>query len=248
MKRFLIIGIIPILLSCNQTGKSEINEQKLTSEDSLTIPVILPNSLNERRTEFETYVNNAINNIKLFAHKYNWDKYTEKTFIDSIMVFDNKKDFDKNLLILVGMDTTMKLPETFTGALEKRTLLVVTPEIYSKVYPEGIEENNYEKLLTHEIAHRLHIRILNGDEEAMGPIWFYEGFAIFTANQFSKSGIYLNKNEIIEVMNNPERGSYLKYGYVFRYFVDKISLQELIKKAKNEDFNEWLQSKLHNEE
>jgi hypothetical protein len=34
-------------------------------------------------------------------------------------------------------------------------------------------QGGFEKLLTHEMAHRLHIRILDGSEEAMGPVWFY---------------------------------------------------------------------------
>ena len=134
----------------------------------------------------------------------------------------------------------MELPETYCGALEKRTLLVVSPEYYSKVYPEGIETNSYEKLLTHEIAHRLHIKILKGDEEAMGPIWFYEGFAMFVADQFSKSEVKLSKEEMIEIMNNPDRGSYSNYCYIFRYFVNKVPLKEMIFKAKNVNFNEEL--------
>ncbi len=160
--------------------------------------------------------------------------------MDSVMIFEDKNIFNKTILKLVDADTSMKLPDTFCAALENRTLVSVSPEFYTKAYPEGIEDQSFEKLLTHEIAHRLHIRILNGDEEAMGPIWFYEGFAIYVANQFAESNIVLNREEMIQIMKEPERGSYLKYNYIFRYFVTKMSLKELILKAKNENFNEEL--------
>ena len=48
----------------------------------------------------------------------------------------------------------------------------VSPKVYSQIYTEGIEEKSFEKLITHEMVHSLHIRILNGNEEAAGPICF----------------------------------------------------------------------------
>ncbi len=150
-----------------------------------------------------------------------------------------------NLLILAGADTSLELPETYCATLEKRTLLAVSPEFYARVYPEGIEDRSYEKLLTHKIAHQLHVRILNGDEEAMGPIWFYEGFATFAADQFSESDMMLSIEEMKSIMNEPERGSYIKYNYLFRYFVTKVELEDLIIKAKDESFNNDLISLLN---
>ena len=40
---------------------------------------------------------------------------------------------------------------------------------------DGDEENAFEKLLAHEMAHRLHIRILNGNENAMGQYGSMKG-------------------------------------------------------------------------
>ena len=45
---------------------------------------------------------------------------------------------------------------------------------------------------------------------------------------------------MFELMKNPERGSYEKYNYIFRYFAKRIALSELIAKAKDDDFNDWL--------
>jgi len=213
-------------------------------KNTFEIPIVLSDSLTSRKPEFNTYLGNAITKINLFAQRYGWNKLVEESFMDSYMVFDNRKDYDKKLSILSDMDENTEFPVTYCGALEKRILITVSPEMYADVYPQGIEERSYEKLLTHEIAHRLHIRILNGDEDAMGPIWFYEGFAIFAADQFSKSDIILNPSEISKIINNPNRISYLKYGNIIRYFVKKIPLHQLIEKAKEDNFNEWLFSKL----
>jgi hypothetical protein len=247
MKQILTFGLVTLLLlsSCQQGGQKATGVQKAMENEKIIIPLVLPASLENRRTEFEINIKNAIANIESFATKYGWDSLTKEAFMDSVMIMDHKKKFDRNLLALVGADTTMELPETYCAALEERTLVVVTPEIYAAAYPEGIEANSYEKLLTHEIAHRLHIRILNGDEEAMGPVWFYEGFALFTADQFSNSNLQLSEAEMKEIMDNPERGSYVNYNVIFRYFVSKIPLKELIAQAKNEDFNEWVFSAIN---
>jgi len=119
----------------------------------------------------------------------------------------------------------------------------VSPTLYSRIYPEGIENKSFEKLITHEMAHRLHVRILNGNESAMGPLWFFEGFAIYAADQF---GNYtLEPAEIWQIVRNTKRGSYKKYGAVFRYFLKRISIHELIEHAGQEDFLKWLRQMEH---
>lgn len=248
MKYFIISFVFAVIvISCNDKKQSQNNvnnELIIQNKEQIFIPVILSNSLKSRRKEFEKHVDTARKNIKDFSKKYDWEDLTKEDFMDSVMIFDDKNTFNVTLLTIAGVDTSIQLPDTYCAALESRILLAVSPEFYSKVYPEGIEEKSYEKLLTHEIAHRLHIRILNGNEEAMGPIWFYEGFAMYAANQFSESKITLTKEKMIEIMNNPDRGGYINYNYIFRYFAERIPLKELIFKAKNENFNDELISTL----
>lgn len=241
MKQIFIYIILNITISCNYPKLSQNSESsELQINDTTSIRLILPGSLENRRQEFQGYVNAARINVRNFAEKSGWKDLVKDEFMDSVIIFDNKNNFNRTLLKLAGADTSINLPDTYCAALEKRTLVSVSPEIYSNVYPEGIEENSFEKLLTHEVAHRLHVRILQGDEEAMGPIWFYEGFATYVANQFSESNITLSKDEMIRIMEDPDRGSYIKYNYIFRYFINMISLKELILKAKNENFNKEL--------
>ncbi|HXK49650.1 MAG TPA: hypothetical protein PKW56_04210 [Clostridiales bacterium] len=202
--------------------------------------LILPHSLEPRRAEFEGYIVKAMENVRAFAAKYGWSSLVHESFFDKVMIFDVKNDFDRTLLELCKMDPGMVLPESYCGALEERILIAVSPEYYAKVYPQGIEPDSYVKLLTHEICHRLHVRILNGDEEAMGPVWFFEGFAIFAADQFTQSKLKLTEDEIWSIVENSERGSYEKYSHVFKYFVNRIPLKELVVNAKRKDINNWL--------
>ena len=93
------------------------------------------------------------------------------------------------------------------------------------------------------MAHRLHVRILDGNEDAMGPVWFFEGFAIHAAGQFENYS--LKPAEIWEIVRSTETGSYKKYGAAFRYFLEKTSSQELIKAAGQDRFPEWLEEIVH---
>jgi len=207
---------------------------------NLNIPLILPASLESRRNEFEKTIILAKERIHKFAENYNWQNLMKKSFIDEVRIFDNKQSFDAVLLEMNNMDLSTKLPKTYSACLENRILMAVSPEIFLQNYPEGEEDSFFEKLLAHEIAHRLHIRILNGDEEAMGPVWFYEGFAVYAAGQFQDPDLQLALKDVLQIINDPKRGSYRKYGFVLRYLLQKISLPEMVQKAEDGNFNKWI--------
>ncbi len=208
------------------------------------VRLYLPISLENRRIEFENYLVKAQKIIKGFAAEHGWEKYIHEPFMKKAMIFDDKKKFDSQLASLAEIEPETELPDTYCAALEKEVLIAVSPEYYAKVYPDGVEEDSYEKLLAHEIAHRLHIRILDGDEDAMGPVWFFEGFAVFAAYQFRINDLNLSEKEIIDIIDSPERGSYKKYAYVFRHILNRASLNELLYKAGKADFTDWIKAKL----
>lgn len=178
--------------------------------------------------------------IRKFAIPYGWAEHTKERFADRAEIYDAKQGFNRALLIISGADPAMELPETYSAALENRVLIAVSPEVYARNYPEGIEDNSFEKLLAHEMAHRLHIRILGGREEAMGPIWFYEGFAIFAASQFETIPPLSDPAGIMGILDSTERGSYTKYGALFRYFIGQATLREMIERAGHQDFLKWI--------
>ncbi len=228
---FLAVGsvvVIPLILfSCTSPRTHGAPEGS-----KARTKLVLPASLEPRRDAFALQVDSALEIVRSFAHDHGWDSLVVEAFMDSVMVFDRKPDFDHQLLVLAEADTTLELPATYCGALERRTLLVASPAYYAEVYPEGIEPHSWVKLLAHEIAHRLHVRILRGDEEAMGPIWFYEGFAIHAADQLRNAAPVLDSTAMRAVMDDPERGSYAAYGAVFTYFEQRLGLDRMLQWAE----------------
>lgn len=208
------------------------SEQEVSDGDSANaIRLVLPVSMETRRSVFVAQVDSALRMIDDLSRAHGWDTMVTEPFMDSVMVFDDKRAFDHQLLAIAGADTAMELPATYCGALEARTLLVMSPEYYTRVYPEGVEAHSWVKLLAHEIAHRLNVRILHGHEEAMGPIWFYEGFAIHAAGQLRHARPALDSAAMRAVMDDPERGSYAAYGAVFDHFEKRHGLERMLKWA-----------------
>jgi hypothetical protein len=205
------------------------------------VPLILSSSLDSRRTQFEQTLSAAQRRIVRFADEHGWKDLTKQSFFDRAQIFDGKADFDRALAKVAGLPASTVFPKTYSAALENRVLMAVSPELYAQNYPEGVEEDSYEKLLTHEIAHRLHIRVLKGNEDAMGPTWFYEGFATYTSDQFKEYALSTPKpDEISRVLTSQDRGSYREYARAFRFFAERVPIERLIEQASKNDFSTWL--------
>ena len=203
------------------------------------IPLILNESVEVSKQKLKDHLIKAQINIKNFAQKHNWDNYLEKPFINKVYIFKNQSNLKKELTKITNakMDD---FPDKISAVVVDRKLYILSPEAYLKVYPEGNEKSYYEKLITHELAHQFHMRILKGKENAMGPIWFYEGFAIFVADQFKD--FKMDSSDICKVINSNKRVSYKYYGAVIRFLLKYFSLKELVKNAKRDDFIDWLKN------
>lgn len=204
------------------------------------IPIRLDPSLEAQRASFHGILLGAQRRLRDFAIKHNWNEYIKEPLAQSARFYAEKAAFDHDLLEVSGLDPTLELPETYCAALEQGILMSVSPELYRKLYPEGDEENAFEKLLVHEMAHRLHIRILAGNEDAMGPVWFYEGFALYAAGQLEKTAPSLSPGDIWAVVEAEERQDYRRYVTVFRYFIGKATIHQLIEMAGKAEFVQWL--------
>lgn len=238
-KKILLLAVI-FALVLNMTDKA-FSHENLSEKGIYKIPYIIPSSLEPQREFFENVLINAQKRLRSFAEKNDWGELTNESFANIAEVYDKKIQFDQRIIYLFDAPLDMKLPETYSAVLEKKVLVSVSPDLYKKNYPDGIEKDSFEKLLTHEMAHRLHIRILSGDEEKMGPVWFYEGFAIYAANQFEEKDLKINREEVWKILKTEERGDYKKYAAVMKYFLKKVNLKEMVKMAGNEKFIEWLE-------
>jgi len=211
----------------------------MIEEGVYRIPLVLPKSLEPKRNGLEKELVAAQRRLRNFAVQNGWGNLVKESFADRAEIYTKQNKFIQAVIKITGENPATKFPKAFSACLEKRMFLSVSPELYSRIYPEGIEDKSFEKLITHEMAHRLHIRILNGNEEKMGPLWFFEGFAIYAAGQFPD--YTLRPAEVWEVVKATKRGSYRKHSAAFRYFLKKASIHELIEHAGSEDFLKWLQ-------
>jgi hypothetical protein len=221
-------------------NNNNLPQIKQVEDGVYKIPILLSESIESQRLILLETILAAQRRLRNFAQQHNWQYHTKEPYAKLFQVYADKASFDQNLLEICGLDTNIELPATYCAALEQGVLLSVSPELYRTLFPEGDEEYAFEKLLTHEMAHRLHIRILKGDENAMGPVWFYEGFALYAAGQFEKNAPELNTTEIWDIVNDPERGSYKNYASVFQYFAGKASIHQLVENAAKDEFLDWL--------
>jgi hypothetical protein len=202
------------------------------------IPLTLSPSLESLRDELTTDLMNAQRRLRNFARRYEWGLNIEPCFAKRAEIYDDQRTFIGALLNSAGADPSTTLPDTVSAALENGIFMSVSPALYRSIYPQGIEQHAFEKLITHEMAHRLHIRILHGNEDSMGPLWFFEGFAIYAADQFDH--VEMNTDEILAVIHDEVRGNYLKYGAAIRYFLRRIPLDVMVDHAAQNDLVDWL--------
>lgn len=201
-----------------------------------SIPIELDEYLESQRAVFQTAMDHAQRRLRDFANGHGWSHLLQEPLADSARFFSKKTEFDSELLKRAGQNPTTILPQTYCAAWVDHALLSVSPDLYAHVFPEGIEPDAFEKLLTHELAHRLHIRILEGNEDSMGPVWFYEGFALHAAGQLEHAAPPLSLNEILDIMKSPDRSDYRRYVTVFRFCLQNKPLHDLIRLANHPDF------------
>lgn len=210
-----------------------------------SVPVSLSPDLEEQRDELEIELLRAQEIVGNFASLHGWRHHTADPFMHTVEIFDGQEAFIDALLALLERqkfsddpDNAILLPDAVSAALEKDVLMAVSPAAYAMIYPQGMEENSYARLLAHEMAHRLHVRILGGDEDAMGPVWFYEGFAIAAAGQFSRRKPAVTPEEAVRIIRREARGDYRAYATVMEMVLQKKSLPELVGMAGKPGFNE----------
>lgn len=204
------------------------------------IAIELPSSLEKERNQFIEFLLNAQKKIDSFALQHQWQSHVNKGLINKVRIFSTKTAFDEALISAFQLEDNRIIPATAAAIIANDELLMVSPDVYSNIYPPGIEENSYEKLIIHELAHALHIRILDGDEEKMGPRWFYEGFAIHVANQFQAAKRHLTTKEICIIINLDKDTTYHDYKDVFDFLLKKVSIQELLEHSLKPNFIKWI--------
>lgn len=214
--------------------------------ESVQTPLKVSAGLEERRDEFARAVAEAYGVVERFAAEHGWQSQAHAPFFDSVEIFATQESLWRRVLELDRLPQDTKMPtDGLAAGIEARVLVVVIPEEYTRLRPEyAQEQDSWMRLLAHEMVHRLHVAILRGNEDAMGPTWFFEGFAVVGAGQRIDSDVhYESTNQALAAVSDLHtRGSYKRYAAAVRYFMNKTTLAEMVSRAGQDGFEDWLRS------
>ncbi len=204
------------------------------------IIVEVSDSQRARRDEFKFAIESGENALKAFADRHGLANYMQQSLIKRAIFVDCKQDFDDLVRRSYDLPLNAQIPGSYVAATKADVLWILLPEEVARSNPSDAQDPEfYSKLIAHELGHLLHIRALAGQEDAMGPVWFYEGFAVAAANQYEDFSWTNYKNELEQIVRDPTRGSYKKYGTILRSLLKRHPMCDLISRAKEQDFNDW---------
>lgn len=204
----------------------------------------VPAGLKHRREAIARAAQAAIGMVEAFAKANDWSELTQEPFFNRIEIFETKEALWTRILELNEVSDIPPPTDAVTGALEKETLMAIPFEEARRARPEYFRtERDWVQALAHEIVHRLHVRILSGDEEAMGPQWFYEGFAVIGSGQPLGCDIEVRDvGHALDLAAATDRGAYACYAAALRFFMRRIPLKRLVQRAADPDFEAWLRA------
>lgn len=203
-------------------------------------PIHVPDSLKSQRPKFESTLKTALKQLRDFAPVPAWKVLVDQGLVREARVFETKEAFKQTIMQVFQMPAGTEIPDSHAATVHDRVLYVVVEDEYRRNNPLSRDYNSYQKLWTHELAHQLHLDILGGREDEMGPVWFYEGFAVLASKQFEGLLPTLTEADIFRVVEAQEHGDYLEYGVVMRHFLKKTTLPEMVERARKPDFADWL--------
>jgi hypothetical protein len=187
----------------------------------------------------------ALQIVREFAASNGWSLHTREPFFHGVEIHQTREALWHRILELNGQPLDVPVPtDALTAALEGGLLVAVVPEEARRARPEYFASAfDWVRALAHEIIHRLHVRVLGGREEAMGPPWFFEGFAMLGSGQPIGQEIEVTSTaRALELAHSQGRGAYARYAAAIRYFAERIPLRELVAQAGAPEFEDWLQS------
>ncbi len=170
--------------------------------------------------------------------------------MDHVVVFGSVEQMKRRLARRFKMSPD-KIPDTFSGTMHGKTLLVLRQEMFKKsyaaLYPKlRWDAATYRRLMAHELAHRVHAMIateLFGTEDGMGPRWLFEGLAIVCAGQFpGAKEPYLTWEQLAERVERDKKGiqTYPIYKRMFRSLATSFPVEHLIRAAGKKGFFQQL--------
>ena len=177
--------------------------------------------------------------VKTFAKEHGWERHLEEPLFNRVEIFRSQEALWGWLTTRAGIKPDSPMPtDGLIAGLEFDTLLAVRPEEAKRIRPEYFDgDDEWTRLLAHEMAHQLHLRVLDGNDKAMGPQWFYEGFAVIASGQRLGTKLQFKTVDEAFVHGTTEgRGAYGRYAAAVRFWTQFAPLDQLVEEAGEADF------------
>lgn len=187
-------------------------------------------------SNFQSSLESSVAEILQFSKKNDLGISQPGAFVNRVILYGSKSNFDKMLSSSKDWPKDVPVPKTYVGVGQDKIFHVVSWTAYKAIHPED-QYRDYQKVITHELGHLFHVAYLKGEDDKMGPIWFYEGFACLIADQYPEANLP-PKEKVLDILKNPTRGNYKVYAAILRAIVKKRPIAKLLDQAENPKFSE----------
>jgi hypothetical protein len=200
-----------------------------------TLSVSPPDSVAERAAR--TSMEDADLLIASFAFSNGFGDVYTRGLAREVKVFTAKPEFDRYLQASGEWPRTTAVPETVVAIFGTGALLATAEAEARRTNPAIDSHDAYVRILMHELAHGLHLAVVGGDKTALGPRWFFEGFAVAAAEQFD--GPEISAADYRAVVAGSPMADYRLFGAAVRKLLRTHSYSALIEQARKPTFNAW---------
>ncbi|MDX2462925.1 MAG: hypothetical protein QNK31_00305 [Porticoccus sp.] len=192
-----------------------------------------------RQCEHEK-IERAVTIVRNFAAEHGWEEYCTSFDQTPVQIAQDQASLCTHLRDIGELDDDP--PPGLIAVVLTEMVIVVDEDDVNNIRPEYLEiDDGWVRLIAHEFAHLLHEAIVSGDEEKLGPRWFFEGFACMAAGQtLGRVFDTESPEQVLEAVKLECRGQYAAFEAAVRYFCQRYDLADLVERAGNESFEQWL--------
>ena len=175
--------------------------------------------------------------VASFAFSHDFGTAYSRGIAREVQVFATKEAFDHFLQVTGEWPAQTPVPANVVAVFNNGRLLAAAEVDARRTNPAIDSHDAYVRILAHELVHGLHVAVLRGDKAAMGPRWFFEGFAVAAAGQFDEQ--HISQADYRAVIAGLPKADYRLFGAAVRKLAQTHSYAELIERARKPDFDTW---------
>ena len=124
----------------------------------------------------------------------------------------------------------IKTERWVTGYVNGANIFILAPENYEKESLHKFSEENYYKLIKHEMVHSFELIISKNKNK---PDWLWEGLALYLAGQVQETKKPKHLKEFLKYYAKSGKGVYNEAGFAVKFLVEKYGKEKLLKLLKS---------------